>query len=159
MFRIYRDVRFSRDKSPYKTHVGIQFRHQRAKDAHAPGYYLHIQAKGSFVGVGMWHPDSASLAGIRRLIQDEPAAWKKAISGKRFRQDWVLEGDSLKRPPKGVDPDHPLIEDLKRKDFIAVHQLTQSELLAADFPRHFAELCREGSPLVRFLCDAVGVEF
>ena len=159
LFRIYRDVRFSKDKSPYKTHVGIQFRHETSRDAHAPGFYLHIQPTGTFVGVGMWHPDAASLARIRQHLQDDPRGWKRVVSGKRFRADWRLEGGTLKRPPRGVDPEHPLIEDLKRKDFIAVTRLTQKDLLAADFPRVFGTLCRGGSPLVRYLCEAVGAAF
>ena len=159
LFRIYRDVRFSKDKSPYKTSVGIQFRHAAGKDVHAPGYYLHIEPRSIFVGTGIWHPDSASLAKIRRHLQEDPKGWKRAISGQRFEQDWQLEGDSLKRPPRGVDADHPLIEDLKRKDFIGVTRLTQKRLLAPDFPKRFVGLCKQGSPLVRYLCEAVGVDF
>ena len=107
----------------------------------------------------MWHPDGGSLGKIRETLVADPQGWKRAISGKRFRDDWKLEGDSLKRPPRGFDPEHKLVDDLKRKDFIAVTRLTQKQLLAADFPRQFTALCRQGSPLVRYLCGAVGVEF
>ncbi len=159
LFRIYRDVRFSKDKSPYKTHVGIHFRHEAARDAHAPGFYLHIAARESFVGGGIWHPDSPSLAKIRRALAEDPAGWKRAIGGRRFREDWTLEGESLKRPPRGFDADDPLIEDIKRKDFIGVTRLTQKEILAPDFPKRFAGLCRQAAPLARYLCRAVGVSF
>ncbi len=159
LFRIYRDTRFAKDKTPYKTHVGIHFRHERAKDAHAPGFYLHIASGESFVGAGIWHPDSPALAAIRQGLVDDPGGWKRAIGGKGFRQDWELEGDSLKRPPRGFDPEHQLVEDLKRKDFIGVTRLSRKEILAPDFPKRFTALCRQASPLVRYLCGALDVAF
>lgn len=159
LFRIHRDTRFSRDKSPYKTHTGIQFRHAKGKDVHCPGFYLHLEPRRVFVGVGIWHPDGKTLGRIRDAIVDEPLDWKRAVEGTRFARRFALSGDALKRPPRGYDPDHPLIEDLKRKDFIAVSLLTQKAVTAPGFPKAFADLCREGSPLVRFLCRAVGVPF
>lgn len=159
LFRIYRDVRFSKDKSPYKTHTGIQFRHKAGKDAHAPGFYLHLEPGQVFVGAGIWHPDGASLKKIRDHLVADPAAWKRAVNGKRFRELFELSGASLKRPPRGYDADHPLIEDLKRKDFIAVTRLTQGDVTRPDFIDHFTRLCRAGKPLMRYLCDAVGVPF
>jgi uncharacterized protein (TIGR02453 family) len=159
LFRIYKDVRFSKDKTPYKTTVGIHFRHERAKDAHAPGFYLHIAPGEIFVGSGIWRPDGSTLKGIRDHLVADPGGWKKSISSKAFKADWALEGDSLKRPPRGYDPEHPLVDDLRRKDFIAVTRLTQKTLLAPDFPRQFTRLCKQGAPLTRFLCEAVGVEF
>lgn len=159
LFRIYRDVRFSKDKSPYKTHTGIQFRHKAGKDAHAPGFYLHLEPGQVFMGAGIWHPDGPSLKKIRDHLVADPAAWKRAVNGKRFRELFELSGDSLKRPPRGYDPDHPLIEDLKRKDFIAVTRLKQGDVTRTDFIDHFTRLCRAGKPLMRYLCDAVGVPF
>lgn len=158
LFRIYRDTRFSKDKTPYKTHVGIHFRHKQAKDVHAPGFYLHLEPSKSFVGAGIWHPDGEALTQIRAAIDDQPTAWRRA-SGARLQRSFELAGDSLKRAPKDYDPEHPLIEDLKRKDFIAVHRLTQNRILAADFVDEFAGLCKEARGLVRFLCGAVGVAF
>ena len=159
LFRIYRDVRFSKDKSPYKTHTGIQFRHKAGKNAHAPGFYLHLEPGQVFVGAGIWHPDGASLKKIRDHLVADPAAWKRAVNGKRFREIFELSGDSLKRPPRGYDADHPLIEDLKRKDFIAVTRLKQGDVIRPDFIDHFTRLCRAGKPLMSYLCDAVGVPF
>ncbi len=158
LFRIYRDTRFSKDKTPYKTHVGIQFRHKQAKDVHAPGFYLHIEPSGSFVGAGIWHPDGLTLAAIRAAIDADPTGWRRA-SGAKLQRRYELAGDSLQRAPKGYDPDHPLIEDLKRKDFIAVHRLTQKQVLAADFVDEFAGLCGEAKGLVKWLCGAVDVPF
>jgi len=159
LFRIYRDTRFSKDKTPYKTHVGLHFRHKKAKDAHAPGFYLHIAPKESFMGVGIWHPDGPTVRAIRGAIAENPKAWLSARDNGAFAERFELAGESLKRPPRGFDADHPQVEDLKRKDFIGVANLTRKEVLAADFPQSFAEACAAGAPLMRFLCEAVDVPF
>ena len=159
LFRIHRDVRFSKDKSPYKTHTGIHFRHFEAGDAHAPGFYLHIQPGEVFVGVGIWHPDGDALQRIRGRVAESPAAWKKAVKNKAFSDRFELGGESLSRPPKGFDPDHPLIEDLKRKDFIGGASLTQKDLTSPSFLKEFAAMCRAGGPLNRFICEALGLPY
>lgn len=159
LFRIYRDVRFSKNKSPYKTFVGIQFRHKQAKDVHSPGFYLHLEPGSSFLGLGIWHPDGPTLARIRAAIVGDPKGWKRALGGKKFKQLYELEGDSLKRAPKGYEPDHPLIDDLKRKDFIAVTKLTNAAVTAPGFIDEYSRLCKAGVPLARFLCDAIDVPF
>jgi len=115
MFRIYRDTRFGPDKTPYKTHVGIQFRHALGKNAHAPAYYLHLDPEGCFAGASMRRPDSTSLKGIREAMVADPTSWKRAMAAKRFNASYQLEGDRLKRPPRGFDPEHALVEDLKRR--------------------------------------------
>ncbi len=159
LFRIYRDVRFSKDKSPYKTWVGIQFRHSEGRDAHAPGFYLHLEPGHIMAGAGIWHPDSAALAGIRDAIVEDSARWRRVTRGKRFRERFELGGDSLRLPPRGYDPEHPLIEDLKRKDFFGLCTFTQKQATAPDFLERYAETCRAGATLVRYLCRAVGVAF
>ena len=159
MFRIHRDVRFSKDKRPYKTAVGIQFRHKMRRDVHSPGFYLHLEPRSCFAGVGIYHPDGPTLRKIREFLVANSSQWKRVKSGKRFRQDWELGGDSLKRAPKGYDPDHPMIEDLKRKDFVAFAKLDDGEVTAKGFLQHYTRLCRAGTPLVRLLCEAVDVPF
>ena len=159
LFRIYRDTRFSKDKSPYKTAAGVHFRHEAAKDAHAPGFYVHIEPGACFVGLGIWHPDAKTLLKIRERIVDDPTTWKRVSRGTAFTGHYELEGDSLKRAPKGFDPDHPLIEDLRRKDFIGVRHVPQSFITNPGLPRELADTFQRGVPLVRFLCDAVGVAF
>lgn len=159
MFRIYRDTRFSKDKSPYKTHTGLQFRHERGKDAHCPGYYLHLEPKRCFMGVGVWHPDGETLRQIRDAIDADPEGWREVRGDEKFADTFELAGESLKRAPKGYDVDHPLIEDLRRKDFIAVAELTQKQVTSPGFVEDFAGLCRRGSPLVQFLCNAIDVPF
>ncbi len=159
LFRIHRDVRFSRDKKPYKTHCGIQFRHERGKDVHCPGYYLHLAPEGCFLGVGIWHPEKDVLAAIRTRLDTNPAAWKKAAKGKRFTDVFSLAGDSLKRAPKGWPVDHPQIEDLRRKDFIAVTNFDPEQVIEPDFHQELVRLMKVGTPLMRWLCEAVGVPF
>jgi uncharacterized protein (TIGR02453 family) len=126
LFRINRDVRFLADKSPFKTAAGIQFRHESGKDVHAPGFYLHLEPGGVFAGIGLWQPDSRSLGLIRDAIVNDSARWQQIVLAESFRATFMLGGESLKRPPKGYDPAHPLIEDLKRKDFIASTPFTET---------------------------------
>ena len=159
MFRIHRDTRFSKDKSPYKTHVGLHFRHAGAKDAHAPGFYLHLDPAGCFAGAGIWHPDGETLRAIRDTIVADPAAYKRVLRNKAFARDWRLSGDSLKRPPRGYDADHPLVDELKRKDFIAVADLTRAEVCRADFLKRFVALCRSAAPFQKYLTKAVGQRY
>ncbi len=157
MFRIHRDTRFSNDKRPYKTWVAAQFRHEAGKDAHAPGFYLHISPKEVFAGVGIWHPDGPTLNKIRDAIAENGAEWKRSINGKGFRSTFELQGDALKRAPKGFDPEHPLIEDIKRKDFIGVADLSTADLVRADFLDQYTKTVRNGTPFMKFLTKAVGV--
>lgn len=159
LFRIHRDTRFSKDKTPFKKNTGVQFRHEAAKDAHAPGYYLHIEPAGTFVGVGLWRPETAVAYRIRHHIAEQPDAWKKAAYGKAFRDTFALGGDSLVNPPRGFDPEHALVDDLKRKDFIASTSVSQKAVTSDDFIDHFDALCRKATPFMRFLCEAVGVPF
>ena len=159
LMRIYRDVRFSKDKRPYKTNVGIQFRHEEGRDVHAPGFYFHVDLEEVFLGVGIWHPDSEPLKQIRKAIDKDPTSWKKAKSGKAFRDRYQLAGDSLKRPPKGYDAEHPLIEDLKRKDFIAIQSLDHDDLFDPGLVKNTIANFRAAKPLMAFLCRAVRVKF
>ncbi len=159
LMRIYRDTRFGADKTPYKTNIGIQFRHEAGKDVHAPGFYVHIEAKSAFLGAGLWHPERDALAAIRTAIATDPPAWKKARGGAAFRRDYELAGESLQRPPRGFDRDSPVIEDLKRKDFIGVVELRPTAVEARDFAAGVARRFSAAKGFMRFLCEAVGVDF
>lgn len=159
LFRIYRDTRFSRDKSPYKTHTGIHFRHEAAKDAHAPGFYLHLEPDTVFVGCGIWRPGGPALRKIREAIGEDPDAWLRASRDEGFRASFELEGDSLIRAPKGFSVDHPLIVDLRRKDFIGVAHLSEETVSSEGFLEMFAGLCRDAAPFQRWLCGALGVGY
>ena len=159
IFRIYRDTRFTKDKSPFKTHVGIQFRHDVGRDVHAPGYYFHIEPGECFTGLGLWLPDSRSLSAIRELIVEEPAMWKKASRNRRFASSLEMSGERTSRVPRGFDPEHPLVEDLKWKDFIAGCSLPDSFVTSPDLPKELAKLFVAGTPFMEFLCKAVEVAF
>ena len=159
LFRIYRDVRFSKDKTPYKTNVGAHFRHAAGKDAHAPGFYLHLEPGTCFSGCGIWRPDNQSLGRIRDAIVGRPSEWQSITNAKAFRETFDMMGGSLKRPPLGYDPDHPLIEDLKRKDFVAITSFPEEDVCKTGFIDHFTAIARKGAKFVEFLSNAVGVPY
>jgi len=159
LFRIQRDVRFSKDKSPYKTHVGIRFLHRDAKNVHAPIFYLHLEPGGSFAAIGVWHPEPSTLERIRRAIVDDPGGYRKALQAARFRKRFEVGGDSLKRPPRGYDPAHPLIEELKRKDFVASCPLDEGDVVRPGFDRRLAGIYADGAGYLRYLCRALNVPF
>ena len=159
LFRIYRDVRFSKDKSPYKTQAAAHFRHERGKDVHAPGFYLHLEPDDVFAGAGIWHPDTKSLTKIRDAIVANPAGWQRLTSDGEFRRRWQLGGDSLKRTPKGFDPSHPLIEDLRRKDFVTATSFTEEDARAPDFMGQLAQAYRTTAPVVEFLTNSLGLPY
>jgi len=159
LYRIHRDTRFSREKIPYKTHLGIHFRHDRARDAHAPGYYLHVEPGTVFAGVGIWHPESPALRLIREAIVEDPAGWTRASRAKAFTATYELAGDRLKRAPKGFDPEHPLVEDLKWKDYIGIAELDEAYVTRAGLVERLAKTFAAGTPLMRFLCGALDVPF
>jgi len=153
LFRIYRDTRFSPDKHPFKTHVGMRFSHSSGKDAHAPVFYLHLEPENSFAAAGVWHPDNRALTRIRTGIVDQPERWAKV------RRKLELEGDSLTRPPRGYDPNHPFIEDIKRKDFVASVAFSDRQVCGPAFMWDFAAACRAMVPLVEFTARALGLKF
>lgn len=153
LFRIYRDTRFAADKSPYKTHVGIHFWHAAGKDVHAPIFYLHFEPDNCFAAAGVWHPDNRALTRIRAAIVREPEQWRKISS------NFELEGDSLARPPRGYDPAHPFIEDIKRKDFIASVVLNERQVCGPKFMQIFTDACESMLPLVEFTTKALGLKF
>jgi len=159
LMRVYRDTRFSKDKTPYKTNIGIQFRHEQARDVHAPGYYVHIDPDEVFLGVGMWRPASDALKGIRERIVNKPQEWQRTRDNNVFAKHFELGGESLTRPPRGFDKEHPQIEDIKRKDFIAVKKMATKDALAPIFQRNVEKAFRAADPYMRFLCKAVNVQF
>ena len=159
LMRVYRDTRFSKNKLPYKTNIGIQFRHEQAKDVHSPGYYVHIDPEQVFVGVGMWRPESDALLAIRQRIVARPSKWKRALGDPKFRRHFELGGESLTRAPRGFDKDHELTEDIRRKSFIAVRNLDVGDSLGPRFQRTVEATFAAATPFMRFLCKAVGVPF
>ena len=162
LMRPYRDTRFSKDKTPYKTNVGIQFRHEIGKDVHAPGFYLHLEPGACFAGVGMWRPEAKVARKIRDSIFEDPDSWRKATKLKSFTGTWDLsveDEDRLKRVPKEYGEDFVYADDVRMKSFIAGSRLTQKSVTAASFDNDLAKLFTKASDLTAFLCKAVGLPF
>jgi len=159
LMRVYRDTRFARDKTPYKTNIGIQFRHELGKDVHAPGFYVHISTAECFLAVGCWHPDADALGLIRDLVAQKPEKWFSARDHKKFVAHWMLSGDSLSRPPRGYAADHPAIEDLKRKDFIGLSPLSLDDVSGSGLVKLAGERFATSVPFMKFLCDALAVPY
>jgi len=161
MFRIYRDTRFSKDKSPYKTNAGLQFRHLQASDFRAPGYYLHLAPGEVFYGGGMYMPEPPALLAVRTAIAGDPAAWKKARDAASMKRAFagLSTHDSLAKAPRGFPADHPMIEDIKRKSYFAMAESNEDAAGRADFVTAVAKAYADAAPLMAFLCKAVGAKF
>ena len=160
IFRIYRDTRFAKDKRPFKENIGFQFRHAAGKDAHAPGYYVHMQPGENFAGGGIWLPPTSILNRIRDTIAGKPEEWQNikqfiAAGGNVS----FIEGDRLKRPPKGYPADHFLIEDLKWKTIFAGRSFEDREVTSSQFIESVEEVFIDLVPLMRFINDALGLSF
>lgn len=156
MMRMHRDIRFSRDKSPYRTTIGIRFIHQKATmtEPHIPGFFLDLAPGDSWVYAGMWKPETSQLRDIRSGIVKRPKEWAavRADVGE-------IEGTSLKRPPRGIDSSHPFVDDLKRKAFFSGREIPGSTVVRSDFPARFVRLCQELNPLNRFLAKSIGIPY
>jgi len=159
MFRIYRDTRFSNDKTPYKTHAACHFRHRAGRDAHAPGFYLHIETDGISIGGGIWRPPAKQLGQIREFIADNPAAWDGLAQSDEIRDLGGIQGDSLKRPPRGFAADARHIEDLKRKSFYVMSGFSAGLALSPDLVTESARVFRTTAKLNHFISDALELPF
>ena len=157
MFRIYRDTRFSKDKTPYKTHAAAHFPTTRNKDVHTPGYYIQLQPGEVFSGGGIWRPEAPVLSQIRDSIAHHPSKWKAVMADKKFKKLCHFEGEQLKRPPKGYDPNHELISYLKYKDFTFFTQFDEKQAGSPHFLENFVESSVAASPLMLFLSDALNL--
>lgn len=158
LMRPQRDSRFSKDKTPYKTNVGIQFRHFQAKDVHAPGFYVHVANDECFIAAGIWHPESQALNAIRHCIDENPNGYKKALATLK-QAGFELTGDSLIRPPRGFDSQHPLIDELKRKDFIAIKPVTIEQVCSDSFIDLCTKEFEQTRSLMAYLCFALSLDF
>lgn len=161
LFRIYRDVRFARDKRPYKEWAGARFFHERFRERQGdtPSFYIHVQPGHCFVGGGLWHPQPAAVKRVRDYLVNNPVSWKQATRNPAFRRAFTLGGESLKRPPQGYDPAHELIEDIKRKDFVCVAPMPDALLLRADLSRQIIRRFVLAAPMIDWLCGALDLEF
>jgi len=156
LFRINRDIRFSADKSPYKTAVGMSFPYEGGRHGPAPGFYLHLEPQESFAGGGVYMPETATLTQIRDAIVADARGWKRVVEAADFAPMFSLMGEVLKRAPQGYDADHPYVEHLKRKSFVWHTGFAERDVCAHDFIDRFVDACRTAVPFHRFLARAVG---
>ena len=159
MFRIYRDTRFSNDKTPYKTHAACHFRHEAGRDAHAPGFYMHIETDRISFGGGIWLPAAKQLGQIREFIADNPAAWEQLIKSPAIKKLGGIKGDSLVRPPRGYDSEAKHLEDLKRKSFYLMTEAPAELALTPALVTESAKAFRSAAKLSHFISDALELPF
>ncbi len=155
MFRIYRDTRFSADKSPFKTWMAARFPHEARKEAESvPAFYLHLDPKEVYGGGGLYHGDKAAVTRIRQHVVDAARQWA-AVRGTGIE----IEGDRLTRAPAGFDREHRFVEDLKRKDFYTLAGFTPVEAGRNDFLDRYTDACERAAPLLEFLTNALGLRW
>jgi uncharacterized protein (TIGR02453 family) len=159
LFRIHRDTRFANDKTPYKTWSGARLYHARGRDVPAPSFYLHVQPGHCFIGAGLWHPEPDTQRRIRQFIHDNPGGWTAAAHAPAFRKRFAMDGESLVRAPRGFPPDHALIEDLKRKNFVAMAPLDDSVVLGPRLRATVGNQLAHFGPFVDYLCASLDLEF
>ncbi|MGI8927856.1 MAG: DUF2461 domain-containing protein [Candidatus Limnocylindrales bacterium] len=160
-FRIYRDTRFAKDKSPYKTHVAASFPWVGEGEATSPGEperhgggYFHISPEGSYMGGGMWHPEPARLAAFRRAVDQQPEVTMAALEERGFRARFEpVHGDALKRMPQGYPADHPRADLLRLKDVTFGRELSEKEVLSSRLPQILADDFAAAVPVMRFLAS------
>ena len=155
-FRINRDVRFAKNKAPYKSNISAIFS-KGGKKADTAGFYVHIEPGGAFVAAGYWSPEPKKLASVRQEIDYNLAEWKKILSGKKFKENFI-EGlskeDILQRPPKGYDIENPAIEFLKLKSFIVSRKMTDAELQDKNFIKNILSIFTAVKPMLDILNTA-----
>ncbi|KRG46449.1 hypothetical protein ARC20_05485 [Stenotrophomonas panacihumi] len=160
LFRIYRDARFSNDKSPYKTWQGARFFHARRREVPAPSFYLHLQPGGSFVGAGLWHPEPETQRKVRQFIFDNPGSWKAAAHEARLRKRFDLaDEEKLVRPPRGFPAAFEFIDDLKHRNWVLWRSLDDEAMTGPKLRQTIAADLATLGPFVDYLCAALDLEF
>lgn len=154
MFRIYRDVRFSKNKEPYKTNFGCSF--HRVKPKLRGGYYVHLEPEASFIAVGFWDPEKDDLLRIRKELEMDASEFKEIISNNNFKSYWGdLVGDELKTAPKGFDKEHPDIALIRKKQYIFTKKFTNNEVLSTDFIKKIGESFVAVRPFFDLMSDVL----
>lgn len=155
VFRIYRDVRFSKDKSPYKTNMGA-FIAPGGKKTMSPGYYFHIQPGMFFAAAGKHMPDSGELLKLRNAVASNTKEFLKIVEAKKFRDRFGdLDGERLTKPPKGFAADHDAIDHLKLKSFTVSEEFSDKAATNEDYPKLLTESFKAAYPLITFLRKAL----
>jgi uncharacterized protein (TIGR02453 family) len=154
MFRIYRDIRFSKDKTPYKTHFGGSF--HRKKPSLRGGYYLHISPGDSFIATGFWEPNKEDLFRIRKEFEIDDSQIRKIISTKKFKEIWGdFVGDELKTAPKGFDKEHPAIDLIRKKQYIFTKKFDDKEVVSAEFLNKIDDAFKTIRPYFDYMSDVL----
>ncbi len=156
-FRINRDVRFSKDKSPYKNNMAAYFNHL-GKKGNGAGFYLHIEPGKSFAAGGIWMPEPKDLIKIRQEIDYSFDEWKKIIGNAAFKKTFAqsIKGEALVRPPKGYEETNPAVEFLKLKSFIFSKPFTDAEIQGNAFVKNVSATFKTMKPFIDFLNAAIG---
>ena len=157
MHRIYRDIRFSKDKTPYKNHFSVSF--DRTKPLLRGGMYLHIENDASFVGGGFWEPNNEDLFRIRKEIELDASDLKEIITDKTFVSYFgTLEGEELKTAPKGFDKTHPDIELIRKKQFVIRRKFSNKEVLSPNFQEEVLATFKAMQPFFDYMSDALSTD-
>ena len=154
MFRIYRDVRFSKNKTPYKTHFGGSF--NRKKPQLRGGYYLHIAPEDSFIATGFWNPAKEDLFRIRKEFEIDDTEIRTIINNKAFKKVWGnFVGDEVKTAPKGFSKEHPAIDLIRKKQFIFTKKFSDKEVTSASFLHEVTDAFKAIRPYFDYMTDVL----
>ncbi len=155
IFRVYRDTRFSKDKTPYKTHVAAVF-HVRGRWQDSAGYYVHIEPRAVYVGGGIYMPDGDQLRRLRRAIADRAGEFRSIVQSRTFTKHFGgIEGEKLQRVPRGFEGDHPMAEWLKHKQIYTGAEWGEKECYSRDFVKKLAKAYKDLYSFIRFLNKAL----
>ena len=160
LFRIQRDTRFANDKAPYKAWQGARLFHERGRQLEAPSFYLHLQPGGCFVGAGLWHPQPDTLRRLRHFLLDNPGSWKAAAHDPKFRKRFDLDdSERLVRVPHGFPADFEFVDDLRRKNLVALRSIDDESMTGPRVLRRLETDLAGLAPFTDYLCAALDLEF
>lgn len=157
IFRIYRDVRFSKDKTPYKTHFSVGF--SRTKPLLRGGYYLHIENNASFVGGGFWEPNKDDLNRIRKELEIDATELREIINQPTFKKAFgTLEGEELKSAPRDFDKNHPDIDLIRKKQYLVTRKFSNAEVLSSNFEKEVISTFQAMRPFFDYMSDVLSTD-
>ena len=157
VFRIYRDVRFSKDKTPYKSHFSAGF--VRQKPNLRGGYYLHIEENATFVGGGFWEPNKEDLLRIRKELAIDASELREIIEQKEFIKNFgSLEGEELKTAPRDFDKNHPNIDLIRKKQYLVTRKFTNKEVLSPEFEKEVIATFKAMRPFFNYMSDVLSTD-